>query len=178
MSARVGRNDPCPCGSGLKYKHCCAGKLRLSVRGGRWVLGALGLVVAAGIAWGVMRSRPRPVASAPPSPVATSPVPSGSGAPATNPGPAGVAAQPWSYDAATNRHFDPNHGHWHDGPPPPPEARGAASAMPPPGAVTPGVGAPAAGPTPAPWTYDAANNQHWNPDHGHWHPGPPPAGSR
>lgn len=23
MSARVGRNDPCPCGSGLKYKRCC-----------------------------------------------------------------------------------------------------------------------------------------------------------
>ena len=21
---RVGRNDPCPCGSGMKYKHCCA----------------------------------------------------------------------------------------------------------------------------------------------------------
>jgi len=20
---RAGRNDPCPCGSGLKYKHCC-----------------------------------------------------------------------------------------------------------------------------------------------------------
>jgi preprotein translocase subunit SecA len=20
---RVGRNDPCPCGSGKKYKHCC-----------------------------------------------------------------------------------------------------------------------------------------------------------
>ena len=20
---RIGRNDPCPCGSGLKYKHCC-----------------------------------------------------------------------------------------------------------------------------------------------------------
>mgnify|MGYP006270226359 CR=1 FL=1 len=20
---KVGRNDPCPCGSGLKYKHCC-----------------------------------------------------------------------------------------------------------------------------------------------------------
>ncbi|HIU26722.1 MAG TPA: SEC-C domain-containing protein, partial [Candidatus Copromorpha excrementigallinarum] len=19
----VGRNDPCPCGSGKKYKHCC-----------------------------------------------------------------------------------------------------------------------------------------------------------
>jgi len=24
--AKVGRNDPCPCGSGLKYKKCCAGK--------------------------------------------------------------------------------------------------------------------------------------------------------
>ena len=21
-----GRNDPCPCGSGKKYKHCCAAK--------------------------------------------------------------------------------------------------------------------------------------------------------
>lgn len=23
---RVGRNDPCPCGSGIKYKHCCGRK--------------------------------------------------------------------------------------------------------------------------------------------------------
>lgn len=23
MSAKVGRNDPCPCGSGKKYKKCC-----------------------------------------------------------------------------------------------------------------------------------------------------------
>jgi preprotein translocase subunit SecA len=22
-TVRVGRNDPCPCGSGKKYKHCC-----------------------------------------------------------------------------------------------------------------------------------------------------------
>ena len=22
----VGRNDPCPCGSGLKYKKCCQGE--------------------------------------------------------------------------------------------------------------------------------------------------------
>jgi tetratricopeptide (TPR) repeat protein len=26
LSARVGRNDPCPCGSGRKYKHCCQAK--------------------------------------------------------------------------------------------------------------------------------------------------------
>ncbi|WP_436231241.1 SEC-C metal-binding domain-containing protein [Caballeronia sp. LjRoot29] len=23
--AKVGRNDPCPCGSGKKYKKCCLG---------------------------------------------------------------------------------------------------------------------------------------------------------
>lgn len=26
MEKKVGRNDPCPCGSGKKYKHCCIGK--------------------------------------------------------------------------------------------------------------------------------------------------------
>ena len=26
-SAKIGRNDPCPCGSGKKYKKCCAAKL-------------------------------------------------------------------------------------------------------------------------------------------------------
>ncbi len=26
MNQKVGRNDPCPCGSGKKYKNCCMGK--------------------------------------------------------------------------------------------------------------------------------------------------------
>ena len=26
MSQRIGRNDPCPCGSGKKYKRCCSSK--------------------------------------------------------------------------------------------------------------------------------------------------------
>lgn len=26
--------------------------------------------------------------------------------------------QPWEYDLVLNRHWDPQHGHWHDGPPP------------------------------------------------------------
>jgi hypothetical protein len=30
-SAKVGRNDPCPCGSGRKYKKCCLGKEKLNV---------------------------------------------------------------------------------------------------------------------------------------------------
>ncbi|MCL6591559.1 MAG: SEC-C domain-containing protein [Firmicutes bacterium] len=25
-SAKTGRNEPCPCGSGKKYKKCCLGK--------------------------------------------------------------------------------------------------------------------------------------------------------
>ncbi|MEA1948950.1 MAG: SEC-C metal-binding domain-containing protein, partial [Thermodesulfobacteriota bacterium] len=25
-TVKVGRNDPCPCGSGLKYKKCCLGR--------------------------------------------------------------------------------------------------------------------------------------------------------
>jgi hypothetical protein len=26
MNTKVGRNDPCPCGSGKKYKQCCLAK--------------------------------------------------------------------------------------------------------------------------------------------------------
>jgi hypothetical protein len=25
-TVKIGRNDPCPCGSGKKYKQCCEGK--------------------------------------------------------------------------------------------------------------------------------------------------------
>ena len=28
MEKKVGRNDPCPCGSGKKYKKCCEEKLQ------------------------------------------------------------------------------------------------------------------------------------------------------
>jgi hypothetical protein len=30
---KVGRNDPCPCGSGLKYKKCCLEKDRTKKSG-------------------------------------------------------------------------------------------------------------------------------------------------
>ena len=37
MSNRPGRNDPCPCGSGKKYKNCHAGKEhRLSLATRLW----------------------------------------------------------------------------------------------------------------------------------------------
>lgn len=31
---KIGRNDPCPCGSGKKYKHCCLNKQRLYIKDG------------------------------------------------------------------------------------------------------------------------------------------------
>ena len=32
-SVKIGRNDPCPCGSGLKYKRCCLGKAGIETPG-------------------------------------------------------------------------------------------------------------------------------------------------
>ena len=52
----VGRNDPCPCGSGKKYKRCCAGKQSrhemvyskglAALLGVLFVLAAIGIVAA------------------------------------------------------------------------------------------------------------------------------------
>lgn len=33
--AKAGRNDPCPCGSGLKFKKCCLGKATALIEAGR-----------------------------------------------------------------------------------------------------------------------------------------------
>ncbi len=33
--ARTGRNDPCPCGSGRKYKHCCLARDEAAARAAR-----------------------------------------------------------------------------------------------------------------------------------------------
>ena len=30
MSKKIGRNEPCPCGSGRKYKKCCLGKNKIN----------------------------------------------------------------------------------------------------------------------------------------------------
>jgi hypothetical protein len=50
VSHRTGRNDPCTCGSGKKYKHCCARKGdRLSV-GSRLWFSLIGAMLLAG-AW-------------------------------------------------------------------------------------------------------------------------------
>jgi len=46
-SVSVTRNDPCPCGSGLKYKRCCLGKTP-PLRGKRLLLSGLVAVLAVG----------------------------------------------------------------------------------------------------------------------------------
>jgi hypothetical protein len=163
VTTHVGRNDPCPCGSGKKFKNCCEGKLRLgerSVGGIRlWVFAGLAAAAAAILiaVWSV--ERPSGGARAPRTATPMAPqaaVPAGA---------------PWAYDSVANRYWDPGHQHWHDGPPPPPEQRGQPA---PPGGMT----MPGAGPTPAAWAYDSVSNRHWDPGHGHWHQGPPPPGSR
>ena len=67
---------------------------------------------------------------------------------------AGQTPAPWQYDSVTDKHWDPNHAHWHDGPAP-------ASA-------NPDIQ------NPEPWQYDPATNKHWDPVHSHWHDGPAP----
>ncbi len=58
MSSQVSRNDPCPCGSGLKYKKCCLGKA-FPLRGRRllWTLipfvGAIVAAIIIGIFFGL-----------------------------------------------------------------------------------------------------------------------------
>ncbi len=52
-TAKTGRNDPCPCGSGKKYKQCCEAKAAenttLLTKWVAVVVGILGLLVAVGI---------------------------------------------------------------------------------------------------------------------------------
>ncbi len=55
----IGRNEPCPCGSGKKYKQCCLGTAEAAaVEVQSKVVPAvlLVLVLAAGIAVGVVRN--------------------------------------------------------------------------------------------------------------------------
>jgi hypothetical protein len=165
MRATIGRNDPCPCGIGKKYKNCCAGQTRWTdtrISGIRTpVVLAIAVVlvgIVAGVAYMSRSDRTGPAAS------------SGQVAPLSA-APSGPTPAAWTYDSTTNQHWDPAHNHWHEGPPP----AGAGTSSPG-GVAAPTLpGAPGAGgATPAPYQYDATTNRYWDPAHGHWHDGPPP----
>ena len=51
--AKMGRNDPCRCGSGQKYKKCCEGKDRAGGPRSTFMLIAVGGAVLAAIAAGI-----------------------------------------------------------------------------------------------------------------------------
>ena len=104
-----GRNELCSCGSGKKFKKCCEGKLVIVRSGWAWKAG--GLVAAAAL---VIVPIAVINANAGKSDDTSSPsVPSASS----------QAPTAWQYDPETDRHWDPQHGHWHNGPPPPESQR-------------------------------------------------------
>ncbi len=115
------RNDPCPCGSGKKFKKCCATRKKTTVAPSRrsqvpiYVL-ALVLVGAALAGMRVVMRAPEtpPPTFSPPSPAAQRPT-----APATS----GVGMQPDPVTglyphppgpAPEGRVWSPEHGHWHN----------------------------------------------------------------
>lgn len=107
---RPGRNELCPCGSGLKYKHCCAGRSLAPERRG-WVIGValFGAVLAGGLVWAVLETIQQRQYGTPnrvwsPEHKHWHTVEGGEpGAAPPGPAPPGKV---WS----------PEHGHWHDAP--------------------------------------------------------------
>ena len=136
-----GRNEPCPCGSGQKYKNCCIGKDR-----GRGTPRSLlfALMAIAGVGLGVAiaerndddERRPTPAAAAAQASRPTTPQPQ-------PPGPA-PAGKVWSAE----------HGHWHNAP-------GAQPTKENPITVNRRNIPQPPGPVP--------EGKVWSPDHGHWH---------
>lgn len=175
MSTTPGRNDPCPCGSGRKYKNCHAGRASFgerAVAGIRlpWVIGIAVAAVAILIGVSMLYNRGPGISRGPAQPLSSAPA-------------SGAMPGAWEYDSLTNKHFDPGHGHWHDGPPPANASQQTPTLPSSPSTSITGGAVPAppsvpAGTTPQPWQYDAATNRHYDPTHGHWHQGPPPAGAR
>ena len=161
---KPGRNAPCPCGSGKKYKRCCEGKQETDAgwpapqrrsRRLRLMLSAvLVAILAVWVVTSVLVNNPQPTA------------------PAGNL-PADQTPDPWAYDRINDRHWHPGHGHWHDGPPPPGVAP-QNDVAPRDGDASQNAGNTPTDDTPEPWEYDPVNNRHWHPNHGHWHQGPPP----
>ena len=47
--AKIGRNQPCPCGSGLKYKKCCANQEAKTPMGLRIVVAVVAVFLIGGL---------------------------------------------------------------------------------------------------------------------------------
>ena len=183
----------CPCGSGKSQVHCCGNHPKSKINLRLLVTWSFIILLGCGIgAIAFSRSRddaPRPAAGLTPAPIqlfnrgASASFPSiinPGGAPVTLgstssrqvPAPLNITnPSPWQYDAVTDRHYDPNHAHWHSGPPP---ANPITSVLGSSSTSGSEVSAPPNIPNPQPWQYDPATYSHYDPNHGHWHSGPPP----
>jgi hypothetical protein len=113
--AALGRNAPCPCGSGRKYRHCHGRRrsdpARRTGRATLLLVFAGALVAGLLVVRGLDRSRP-PLQRVMNAPAGASLPPAGKLAEG------GLEPAPFTYDARNNRHWDPDHHHWHFGPPP------------------------------------------------------------
>jgi hypothetical protein len=99
------RNAPCSRGSGKKFKKCCEGKRPIVPSGCACKAG--GLVAAAAVV-----IVPIAVINA------NAGMSEGTSSPAA-PDPSSQTPTAWEYDPETDRHWNPQHGHWRDGRPPP-----------------------------------------------------------
>jgi len=172
MGEKIGRNDPCPCGSGLKYKHCCGQDGSQASSSGTRNRVVLVILLGLGVVGAIAAFR---AVTAPPSPNEwASP-----GVPAPN---AGVQVDPSSglYSqppgpAPPGKVWSGEHGHWHD-------ASGtAAPILPgpePSSSAGSGTRAPSnpEGPLPDPVTGlypeppgPVPPGKVWSSEHGHWH---------
>lgn len=149
MSARIGRNDPCPCGSGKKYKRCCEVKSPAAEAAstGNGVVVLVLILIVGGVAATFFvpdgNDSPTTAATAVPTPSA--------GSQPQRPG------QVWSQE----------HGHWHDAATGThsPATTSATPVITP--TTTPGSSQPIAQPE-----GDAPEGKVWSPEHGHWHDKP------
>ena len=146
MSLKTGRNELCPCGSGLKYKRCCALKdAEVASKSGVVVLLVLLLFVGGGAILAaiiVIKGQNERQEAADQK---TAVVPRLPSIPASTPAlPGQLTPQP-SGAVPPGKVWSPEHGHWHD------------------------AGVPGGhGPTPQPAGAVPAGKV-WSPEHGHWH---------
>ena len=138
------RNDPCPCGSGRKTKHCCGER---SQKKGR-ALPIIAMVVVAGLV----------IASVFAGSDEEKPFPARSAAPATT----NAAATPQSQPAGAapeGKVWSTEHGHWHDAP-----AVKIESSL-----QTGGENLTASVDTKLPVDGEERGGLVWNAAHNHWH---------
>lgn len=171
---QVGRNEPCPCGSGKKFKVCCEGRQGIvqEARRSPWMIGGLAVVGLAVVATVALQLGGEPAPTevsrsfSPPAPL-PAPIVStaGSSAPITlQPLDQGTPVPQPPGPAPDGKVWSAEHGHYHDAPGAVAQGPTATSGAIPfaPQPVSPGTLTPEPeGPAP--------EGKVWSPEHGHYH---------